>query len=292
MVKDNNSMITKNKLVKLIMKSSKQYLKDKEIDLSKEEITFLKGLSKDMVSSIPKMLIKVIPGKNLRFDFFDEFKSNIKGPVKKEKVDGELDELVDDTGNLLGSNIPILKLDLHPRKTQDQTVKMARASQFPFIRVYYGESEEEKENVIDEIDQTDWFGGQETKNAKNYSQANKILKKLGVKEPNERKGRLNQLGFDRNLDNSLKNLKRRGKCKNCFVKKRLTEFGSGKMEKMIDEILLSKKTQTKEVSKKTNDDDSSTIFKILEKNLKSISKIADKEGIDKNKLINILKKSE
>ena len=292
MVKDNNSMVTKNKLVKLIMKSSKQYLKDKEINLSKDELEFLKGLSKDMVSPIPKMLSKVMPGKSLRSDYFNSLKSKIKQNNKTEKVDGELDELVDDTGTMLGSNIPILKLDLHPRKTQDQTVKMARATQFPFIRVYYGESEEEKENVIDEIDQSDWFGNDETKNAKNTAQANKRLKRLGVKDPKERKDRLDKFGFDRNLDKSLERLKRRGKCKNCFVKKRLTEFGNDKMEKMIDEILLTKKTKDKDVSTKTNDDENSTMFKILKKNLESISKLADKEGIDKNKLVNILKKSE
>jgi hypothetical protein len=292
MTKDKNFNETKNKLVRLIIKLSKDYIKDKKIDLSKTDVSFLKSLSDDMVRPLPAMINKVLPGKNLKGSFIKDLKSEIKKTIKPEKQKGEIDELVDDTGTMLGSNIPILKLDLHPRKTTDQTVKMARATQFPFIRVYYGESEEEKENVIDEIDQSEWYGDKETKNAKNYSQANKILKSLGTDDPDERKDRLKKLGFDKKLDASLKREKRRGRCKNCFVKKRLTEFGNTKMEKMIDEILLSKKSEDKEVSKKIKDDETSPMFKFLERNLKSISKIANKEGIEINKLISILKKSE
>jgi hypothetical protein len=46
------------------------------------------------------------------------------------------------------------------------------------------------------------------------------------------------------LDKQLKHTKRKdGKCKNCFTKRRLSELEKEKMEKMIDEILLSKKSQ-------------------------------------------------
>jgi len=292
MINKQNIGNKKTQLIKLIEKLSKNYISDKKIILNKNESNFLKDLSKEMVDYVPNIVGKIFIGKNLKNNFIESLKKEIKKNIKTEKQKGEIDELVNDDGTFIGSNIPILKLDLHPRKTTDQTVKMARSSQFPFIRVYYGESEEEKNNLIDEIDQSEWFGDKETKNAKNYNQANKILKSLGVKDNSERISRLKKFGFDKELDSNLKKQQKKGKCKKCFVKKRLTELGKNRMEKMIDEILLSKKSETKDVTKKRNENETSAIYKVLEKNLKSISKIANKEGIDKNKLINIIKKGE
>ena len=44
----------------------------------------------------------------------------------------------------------------------DQTVRMTRANQFPFIRVYYGEGEEVDGKLLDEVDQSESFGFEET----------------------------------------------------------------------------------------------------------------------------------
>ena len=71
------------------------------------------------------------------------------------------------------------------------------------------------------------------------------MKKLDVDDPIERDERLKRLGFDRKLDQQLKREKKRGKCKNCFTKRRLSELEKEKMVKMIDEILISKKTKEK-----------------------------------------------
>jgi NMD protein affecting ribosome stability and mRNA decay len=92
----------------------------------------------------------------------------------------------------------------------------------------------------------------------------------------------------------LKNEKKKGECKNCFTKRRLSELEKEKMEKMIDEILISKKSKDKDFVKKTKDSDGteSVIEKLLLRNLEAVKKLADKEDIDIEKLLKQLKKGE
>jgi hypothetical protein len=171
---------------------------------------------------------------------------------------------------------------------------MTRASQFPFIRVYYGESEEGKGDPINEVDQSESFGFEETEDAPTYDVANKILKKMDVEDPIERDTRLKRLGFDRNLDRELKREKKRGQCKNCFTKRRLSELEKEKMDKMLDEILFPKKFKDKDVVKKPKEESNtdSPISKILIRNIEAIKRLADKENISIQKLIKYLKQGE
>jgi uncharacterized protein YpiB (UPF0302 family) len=99
------------------------------------------------------------------------------------------------------------------------------------------------------------------------------------------------MGFDPKFDKSLKQQKKHGECKNCFTKRRLSEIEKQKMIKMIDEILLKKKNKSNDMVKKTNTEDT-PVNKILTRNLQSIKRIADKEGININQLIKILKTGE
>jgi hypothetical protein len=99
------------------------------------------------------------------------------------------------------------------------------------------------------------------------------------------------MGFDPKLDDQLKKEKKRGICKNCFTKRRLSEVEKEKMIKMIDEILLKKKKNSEDVINKDGDDET-PVTKILKRNLQSIKRIADKEGININQLIKILKVGE
>jgi len=218
----------------------------------------------------------------------------INSKTKKETKDGEIDELVDPDGSIISSNIPVLNQRNLAKKTMDQTVRMTRAQQWPFIRVYYGESEDARNNTLSEVDQSESFGFEETEFAPTYDVANKILKKMEVEDPIERDERLKRLGFDRNLDKELKNEKKRGQCKNCFTKRRLSELEKEKMETLIDEILLSKKSKDKEVVKKTKEDDklSKPVSKILIRNIEAIKRLADKEGISIDKLVKHLKQGE
>lgn len=222
---------------------------------------------------------------------------NSKEKVSKKEVDGEIEELIDYDGSFLGSNIPFLNMTLTPHKTMDQTISMSRVTNDPVTRgyrVYWGEGEEKGENLVNEVDYSEAFGYEETKNAKTYDQASKIFKKMGIEDDIERDDRLKKLGFSKKLDKSLAQEKKQGKCKNCFTKRRLSEKEQieeerkNKAVKMVEDILTKKKTDDHEISKKEN----SGLSKILLKNLKSIKKIAEKEGISVSQLIKVLKTDE
>lgn len=249
-------------------------------------------VDKSVFHAIQKVISNILKsGKKLSKEYIHNL---IDSKAKsKKQPDGEIGELVNPDGSLISSSTPILNQRNLAKKTMDQTVRMSRSNQFPFIRVYYGESEEINGNQISEVDQSESFGYEETEDAKTYDQANHIMKKMGVEDPFERNERLRRLGFDKTLDKQLKNEKRRGKCKNCFTKRRLSELEKEKMENLIDEILLSKKNKDKDVVKKTKEDQgSSTVEKILIRNIESIKRLADKEGVDINKLIKHLKVGE
>ena len=74
----------------------------------------------------------------------------------------------------------------------------------------------------------------------------------------------------------------------------LSEEDRAKMQKMIDEILVSKKSKTDGVLKKNKNisDHDSVMSKILVRNIEAIKRLADKEGISIDKLIKHLKTGE
>lgn len=288
-------------LGKILSKSISDYTKTGKFKLTDEEKEFIKDQSTDILKILPLVVFQVLPGSTIATPFIIELgkklgiKLNSKVPStyknKEKKSEGEIDEVIGPDGSFNSSSYPILNQLLHPRKTLDQTVRMARTNQYPFIRNYYGESEDENtDNIIDEDDKSEAFGYEETEDVSTFDQANKVLKKMGISDPMERYHRLKVLGFDKELDNELKQDKKRGKCKNCFTKRKLTELEKNKMVKIIDEIILNKKNKSDDVVNKDNTDN--TISKILKRNIDSIKKIAEKEGISVNKLIQYFKKSE
>lgn len=232
-----------------------------------------------------------------------------KGKVTQKEIESELndiavkkeiDELVDSDGTMLTSKVPILNMPMHPRKTTDQTIPMARVSNDPVTRgyrVYWGESEQKDDDVLNEIDFSDAFGYEETKD-KDFKTTKKILKKMGIEDPVELEKRTKQLG-------KLRKAKvKKGKDGKLKLKQRLTEKDSleeaerRKAEKMLEDILSKKKKDSSEVVKKKKSDSDvieksgSGLKSILMKNLKSIKALADKEGISINQLINALKEDE
>jgi hypothetical protein len=249
-------------------------------------------VDKEVFEEMQKLISKILKsGKKLSKEQVHKL---LDSKSKKKETDGEIEELVDPDGSIISSSIPILNQRNLAKKTMDQTVRMTKSNQFPFIRVYYGESKEGKDNTISEVDQSESFGFEETEDAPTYDVANKILKKMAVEDPIERDERLKRFGFDRNLDNQLKREKKRGKCKNCFTKRRLAELEKQKMDKMLDEILLSKKSKDKEVVKKTKEGskNDTPIYKILMRNIEAVKKLADKEGVDIDDLVKRLKQGE
>lgn len=136
---------------------------------------------------------------------------------------------------------------------------------------------------------SDAFAYKETRSDRTYSECMRTMKKMGVEEVIERNERCKTFGFEKKYDRQLKNQKRRGKCKNCFTKRRLAELEKEKMDTLLDEILLKKKKESKDVIKKDDEDSYNPVEKILIRNIESIKKIAEKEGIDINSLLKKLK---
>lgn len=251
-------------------------------------------VDKEVFSDIQKVISSILKsGKKLSKKYVHKLLDS--KAKSKHAPDGELGELVNPDGSVIGSSIPILNQRNLAKKTMDQTVRMTRANQFPFIRVYYGEGEEVDGKLLDEVDQSESFGFEETEDASTYDQANKIMKKMGVKDPFERNKRVKRLGFDRKLDKELKDEKNRGRCKRCYTKRRLSELEIEKMSKMIDEILISKKTKDKEIVKKEKSEEKETndvMSKLLIRNIEAIKKLAEKENIDIDKLVKHLRQGE
>ena len=208
-------------------------------------------------------------------------KKNVDNALKSIEKDGEIDEIIDADGTMLGSKIPPLDMTLHPRKTLDQTIGMSRVTNDPVTRgyrVYWGESEEKDDNVVSEVNMEDAFGYEETKD-KDYQGTVNTLKDMGVDNPVER---TKQFG-------KLKDVKRKnGKLKQRIVEKeKLSEVQKQKMVKMVEDIITKKSKDDSEVVGKD-----SSLSKILMNNLKSIKKLAEKEGISLTQLMKALKNHE
>jgi uncharacterized protein YpiB (UPF0302 family) len=294
-------------LVKILMSAAKEYKKDKKFKLDDEDAQFIKDQSQDLLKLIPLIAIQILPGSTIATLFIVELskklgiKLNSKIPEKhkEKKSNGEIEELVNSDGSMIGKSTPMLDLGMHPRKTMDQTIMATRQTNNPVVRgyrVYYGESEEkDNEKILDEYDLSPTFAYDETEDVSTYDEADEVLVDLGIEDPFERHERLETLGFDPQLDKQLEKEKKRGECKNCFTKRRLSELENQKMVRMIDEILLGKKSNSNDVVKKTkeeDDEDKSPISKILMRNIESIKKIAEKEGISLNKLLKHFRQSE
>ena len=196
-------------------------------------------VDKEIFNDIQKVIANILKsGKKLSKNYVHKILDSKS--KSKHAPDGELGELVNPDGSMIGSSIPILNQRNLAKKTMDQTVRMTKSNQFPFVRIYYGESEEVDGKLLDEDDQSESFGWEETEYARTYDEADEIFKdELGIEDPIERDERVKRFGFEPSLDKQLKIAKRNGKCKNCFTKKRLTEFAKQK----VDEMLFSKKNK-------------------------------------------------
>ena len=209
--------------------------------------------------------------------------SKKKRPQSTDEVEKELDELIDPDGTMSTSSTPILDLSMHPRRTMDQTVPATRQTNNPVTRgyrVYYGESKEE-EPVVNEVDYSDAFGYEETKNLDGKKTYKTLVKKMGM-EPEEAKDRTKQFGKD---PTGKRDKKSKYRNKKGFVGKlTLSEMEKLEMKKMLEDILSKRSSDDADVVKKET-----PTSKILKKNLDSIKKMAEKEGISINQLVKMLK---
>ena len=245
--------------------------KDKKIVLNKKNEKKIKGLVDKFLNTGKKFTEKQI---NTKF--------------KDLESKGEIEELVDGDGTMLGSSVPILNKSLTPKKTQDQTVAMTRTSNDPVTRgyrVYWGESEDEKDNVVSEVDYEGVFGWKETKDM-DYNDTVNTLAKMDVDNPDER---AEEMGKDPKLEKK--------KMKGSFIRQRLVEkepideVQKKQMIKMVEDILTKKSKKDGDVVNKSSNSDK-TIGVFLKRNLKSIKKLAEKEGFSVDQLIKALKYDE
>lgn len=221
---------------------------------------------------------------NLDFKI-EKLKNSIESELDNFGNDGELKELVSSDGTMMDSSVPFLNMTLHPRKTTDQTIPMARVSNDPVTRgyrVYWGESIEKDENLVNEIDYSDAFGYDETKE-KDYNGTVKTLKKMGVENPVERAKQFGKLPKQKvkKTKTGKKVLKQR-----LVEKKPIEEIQRQKMLKMVEDILVNRRKEV-ELGEKEK-----PINKIILKHISSLKNLAKKEGIELKDLIKALKNHE
>jgi len=138
---------------------------------------------------------------------------------------------------------------------------------------------------LTEINYSDAFGYEETKDMDGKKTFKYLRDKLGM-EPIEAAQRTKEFGKDYTGERK-KNVPKKIKNNPNFIDKlTLSEIERQKMIKMVEDI-LSKKKDDGEIYEKEN-----KVSKILIKNLQSIKKIAEKEGISMSQLIKILKTNE
>jgi hypothetical protein len=252
-----------------------------------EKVTFNKKDKK----TVEKELTKI----------FQDKKSKTTDDVKKrlEKSKSEIEELVDYDGTFLSSKIPILNPKLSPKGTIDQEVAATRQTNNPVTRgyrVYWGESEDEEGNVVSEVDLSDTFGGPETQDLNGPETFNKFFKEfeLPAEEAAERTRQQGKEPDPREHKKKLKRVPKKIRKKKNYIdtltlveRRKLEEERKEKMRKMVEDMVLGKKSNDKDIDKK-----SSAMSKLLAKNLESIKKIAEREGVSISELIKILKKGE
>ena len=159
--------------------------------------------------------------------------------------------------------------------------------------MYWGEGEEETDEVINETDFSDAFGYEETKDKNGPETFKTFVKDLGL-DKEEAAERTRQQGKEpdpKKHKQKLEKVPKKIKKQKGFIdrmtiseKENLEEEKKAMMKKMVEDIILKKKSGDKEMSKKSG------LSKVLTKNLENIKKLADKEGIEINDLIKILKK--
>jgi hypothetical protein len=212
----------------------------------------------------------------------EKVKKHLKKIAKEKKVKDtktlktDLEELVNSDGSMSNSKIPILDPKLHPKKTMDQTVAASRITNDPIsrgYRTYYGESVEEE---LDEVDMSGAFGYEETKDLDGPEAYKYLVKKMDM-EPDDAQERVKQQGKNP--------FKKKKKMPGSDMKITISEIQRQKAIKMVEDLLMKNKNSSNaDVSKKELD-----ASKILKKNISSLKRQAEKEGLSISELIKLLK---
>ena len=207
------------------------------------------------------------------------FKKISKEKEKKstDKIKGEIEELVNDDGSMISSRIPIINKRLAPRKSIDQTVAAAVQPYDLFRRSYSFRS------YFGESDMSAAFGYEETKDMDGPETYEYFKDELEM-EPDEAKDRTEQQGKD---PSGKKDKKSKYKNDPDFISRQtIVELQKDKAIKVVEDILVNKKKDTDINKKETSSDELPTLVK---KNLKSLIKHAESNGVSKEELIKLIK---
>lgn len=214
-------------------------------------------------------------------------KNHLEKVAKEKKVKStktlktDLEELVNADGAMSNSAIPILDPKLHPKKTMDQTVSMARITNDPIARgyrTYYGESVDE----IEEIDMSGAFGYEETEDMDGKDTFEYLVNDMGM-EPEDAEERTKQKGQDPTGKKDKKSPYY--KDPNFITRATLSEIQKQKAIKVVEDLLVkSKSSDNADVNKKELE-----TSRMLKRNLSVLKKQAEKEGISVSELIKMLK---
>ena len=215
----------------------------------------------------------------------EKVKKHLKKVAKEKKIKdtkslkSDLEELVNSDGAMGNSKIPILDPRLHPRKTMDQTVASSRITNDPIsrgYRTYYGESE------VKEIDMSGAFGYEETEDLDGEDTFKYLVKKMGM-EPDEAKERTKQQGKDPSGKKDKKS--KYYKDPNFITRATLSEIQKQKAIKVVEDMLAKKKnSDSADIGKK----DTEELPSLIQKNIKSLIKQAEKQGVSKKDLIKLI----
>lgn len=236
---------------------------------------------KDDLDKVRKSVSQILKTKKLKTK--DQIKKYFQ-PLTKKK--SEIEELIDLDGTMRNSKIPILDLGMHPRKTTDQTVIAARMTNNPVTRgyrKYYGENTDADFANLKEIDFSDAFGYEETKDMDGKKTYKYLKNNMGMTS-DEAKDRTKQFGKDPSGKRKEK-VPSKIKSKPGFIDRMtISELEKSKMMKMVEDILLNKRGSDAEIGEKEE-----KISNILKKNISVLKKMAEKEGITLSKLIKFLR---
>jgi len=204
-----------------------------------------------------------------------EFSSKTDFKKIPDKIKDDIDEIVDEFGNISKNKIPKTKDSKgSSKKTTDQVVKTSGGS----MGIHGVHGTHTSLRYWAESNLSPGLGYQETlgkdlniKDAKNYF---KKELEIGDKEAEER---LSSYGYDENLEGD---------------KVRLIENSKKYIEDYVESI-LNKKTQNNDLLKKDqyeNDDMEKEINPIIKKQISSLKKTINKNNISLNHVLKLLKK--
>lgn len=262
------------------------FLKEKANDFNlyfSIEKNLTEARKKDVMVKVPKDKVEMVKK-------YIKSLTSKKTDKSTKEVEGEIDELVNSDGSMSNSKIPILDPHLHPKKTMDQTVSAARITNDPIARgyrTYYGESVEE----VSEEDMSGAFGFEETKELDGKETFEYFRDELEMDEK-EAWERTEEQGKDPSGKKDDKSPYK--KDKNFVTRATLSEIQRQKMLKMVEDILMKQKNSNKsDVVKKQesseSEEEQKEIPKMIKKNLDSLLKQMQKQGLSKKDLIKLLK---